>query len=117
MQAATDENGTAVVTTDGDIDGGNAHLLLATLLPLAREHDHVVVDMRKTRTMTSKGLAALLDSCRLLDERGRLTIINASDDVATLLELTGLSRLAEVRPGGRQRHSRPRTGSEAGRER
>ena len=117
MQAATDETGTAVVTTDGDIDGGNAHLLLASLLPLAREHDHIVVDMKKTGTITSKGLAALLDSCRLLDGRGRLTVINASDDVATLLELTGLSRLAEVRPGGQQRHSRPRTPPEADRER
>ncbi len=88
----------ALFVTEGDIDGSNAHRLLTGLMPLIEQHRHVVIDMRNTTSITSKGLAALLDAVKLAGDR-RLEIRHASNDVAELLELTGFARLIDL---GRQ---------------
>ncbi len=88
------------IIPDESIDGTNAHILLGKLLPLIERNSEIIIDLQNTRTITSKGLAALLDAAKVMGQRGRLQITNADDAIAELLQLTGLDRIILVERQG-----------------
>lgn len=75
------------------IDGTNAHVLLGKLLPLMKDSKEIIIDLQNTRTVTSKGLAALLDAAKVMGAHGRLHVTNADRSIIELLRLTGLDQL------------------------
>ncbi len=97
MLTRTDTS-TLVVTTPAEITEVNAgafkrHLQAA----VTKEHRHVELNMRKTHSIDSSGLGALIFLHKLMNSRsGSVRILHPSRDVQQVLELTRMAELFEI---------------------
>lgn len=94
-----------LVTVAGEVDLDTAPRLRAVLdeavssAAASGSHPSVLVDLARVSFMDSTGLGELMAAHKALTVRsGRLVLVVASERVARLLSLTGLSDVLEVHP-------------------
>ena len=89
---------TLVLNTPAEITGGNAgafkkHLQAA----VTNKHRKVELHMRKTHSIDSSGVGALIYLQKLMNSRaGSVRILHPSRDVQQVLELTRVAELFEI---------------------
>jgi anti-anti-sigma factor len=84
----------------GEIDISNVEVLERALrASLSTGAATVEVDLRSVEYLDSGTLNALLDAYRALAHDGRRMRVRVQPRAATLFEVTGLTRLLDVRPG------------------
>jgi anti-sigma B factor antagonist len=90
----------AVVSVSGDLDLWNAPALEQRLADCLERGDcWIVVDLTKASFLDSSGLGALTSSMRRVERKGgRLVIVNTSEQMMRVFELTGLLRVLNVVP-------------------
>lgn len=96
----SESGGRTQVFVQGELDVLTVPELRSVLRGCA-EHGRsdVVVDLRALEFLDARGLSALVEGWRLLDERHRrLTISSPSPGTRRLLDLTGLSEIFGVQP-------------------
>jgi anti-sigma B factor antagonist len=93
-------DGTAVVSVSGDLDLWNSPALEQRLRSCVERGDAwIVVDLTKASFLDSSGLGALTASMRAVERKGgRLVVVNRSDQMRRVFELTGLLRVLNVMP-------------------
>ncbi|MET8795488.1 STAS domain-containing protein [Nocardia sp. NPDC004568] len=89
------ENGTAVVTVQGEVDMASAPQLQAALEDAQRGGDPLVVDMSEVGFLGSAGLSVLLVISEAAEPGAGLRVV-VSDAVRRPVELTGLDKLLSV---------------------
>jgi anti-sigma B factor antagonist len=97
----TDEGATAdtvVVSVTGDLDLWNAPALEQRLSDCLERGDcWIVVDLTRASFIDSSGLGALTSSMRRVERKGgRLVVVNTSEQMLRVFELTGLHRVLSV---------------------
>src|SRR5437773_813184 len=86
-----------VLTGDLDLDS-SADLLAAVVGELDAGATEVVVDLGGLDFMDSSGLGTLVGCWRRAkDARADLTVVDPSEDVRTILEITGLDQILPIR--------------------
>lgn len=92
------DNNRAVLELDGRVDSSNAPKVQQEFVKAAQGYREITVDMEKLEYVSSAGLRALLTLYKNLQQKqGELIIVNVSDDVREVLELTGFLDLMNVR--------------------
>jgi anti-anti-sigma factor len=89
------ENGTAIVTVQGEVDMASAPQLQAALEDAQRGGDPLVVDMSEVGFLGSAGLSVLLVISESAEPAAGLRVV-VSDAVRRPVELTGLDKLLSV---------------------
>jgi anti-sigma B factor antagonist len=91
---------TVVVSVTGDLDLWSAPALEQRLRAcLERGQCWVAVDLSKAGFLDSSGLGALTNAMRNIQRKGgRLVVINTSDQMRRVFELTGLIKVLNVVP-------------------
>jgi anti-anti-sigma factor len=89
------ENGTAIVTVQGEVDMASAPQLQAALEDAQRGGDPLVVDMSEVGFLGSAGLSVLLVISEAAEPAVGLRVV-VSDAVRRPVELTGLDKLLSV---------------------
>ncbi|MGW6337017.1 STAS domain-containing protein, partial [Nocardia rhamnosiphila] len=89
------ENGTAIVTVQGEVDMASAPQLQAALEDTQRGGDALVVDMSEVGFLGSAGLSVLLVISEAAEPGAGLRVV-VSDAVRRPIELTGLDKLLSV---------------------
>ena len=97
MQMPTDIT-TLVVNTPSEITEFNAGAFKKHLQSsLTKEHQQVELHMRKTRTIDSSGLGALIFLHRLMGSRsGSVRLLHTSREIQQILEITCIAQLFEI---------------------
>jgi anti-anti-sigma factor len=87
-----------IVSVTGDLDLWNAPALEQRLRRCLDEgRCWIVVDLSRAAFLDSSGLGALTNSMRRIQRKGgRLVVINTSDQMRRVFELTGLMRVLNV---------------------
>ena len=93
--AVRTENGTAIVTVQGEVDMASAPQLQAALEDAQRGGDPLVVDMSEVGFLGSAGLSVLLVISEAAAPGAGLRVV-VSDAVRRPIELTGLDKLLSV---------------------
>ena len=78
----------------GRIDANNAQEWEAKLLPEAGQGNNLVLDAEELEYISSAGLRVLLKLRKIAEN---VRVINASQDVFNILEVTGFTELLNVR--------------------
>lgn len=89
------EDGTAIVTVQGEVDMASAPQLQAALDDAQRGGDPLVVDMSEVGFLGSAGLSVLLVISEAAAPGAGLRVV-VSDAVRRPIELTGLDKLLSV---------------------
>ncbi|WP_328395748.1 STAS domain-containing protein [Nocardia sp. NBC_00416] len=89
------ENGTAIVTVQGEVDMASAPQLQAALEDTQREGHPLIVDMSEVGFLGSAGLSVLLVVSEAAGSGNGLRVV-VSDAVRRPIELTGLDKLLAV---------------------
>jgi anti-sigma B factor antagonist len=97
LEAHVDTEIWTVVNLRGQLDPLTAPEVQDRLTPLlGRGPQTLVIDLSRVTFMDSTGLDLLLDTKRALEnERGFLVLLNPSESVLKVLELTGMSAVFE----------------------
>ena len=86
----------AVVALEGSVQASNAGFLLDTMEALLDDgHTRFVLDCRGLSSISSDGLAVLVDLLEQMEPEGKLVLCHASQKIRNLLELSGLDRFIE----------------------
>ncbi|GGK99906.1 STAS domain-containing protein [Nocardia jinanensis] len=93
--AVRTENGTAIVTVQGEVDMASAPQLQAALEDAQRGGDPLIVDMSEVGFLGSAGLSVLLVISEAADPGTGLRVV-VSDAVRRPIELTGLDKLLSI---------------------
>lgn len=93
--AVRTENGTAIVTVQGEVDMASAPQLQAALEDAQRGGDPLIVDMSEVGFLGSAGLSVLLVISEAADPGTGLRVV-VSDAVRRPVELTGLDKLLSI---------------------
>lgn len=89
----------AFVRVEGELDGANAHRLLATITPLVqRGSNDVVLDCGSLRFCDSSGLRAIVQIHRILPDGGTCTLVRPRPLLRRTIEETGLGALVQMTP-------------------
>ncbi|MGW5382097.1 STAS domain-containing protein [Nocardia sp. NPDC003963] len=93
--AVRTENGTAIVTVQGEVDMASAPQLQTALQDAQRGGNQLIVDMSAVGFLGSAGLSVLLVVSEAADPEAGLRVV-VSDAVRRPVELTGLDKLLSV---------------------
>ncbi|NUP27279.1 MAG: STAS domain-containing protein [Nocardia sp.] len=93
--AVRTENGTAIVTVQGEVDMASAPQLQTALEDAQRGGDALIVDMSDVGFLGSAGLSVLLVISEAAEPGAGLRVV-VSDAVRRPIELTGLDKLLSV---------------------
>jgi anti-sigma B factor antagonist len=59
-------------------------------------HRNLILDLGKVRFIDSAGLGAIISILKAIDGRGSLVVVNFNEQIAALLQLTGLDTVLET---------------------
>ena len=96
--AVNSHQDTAIITPAFELDGLNSPKLLATLLPLGKSHQKLIIDLSKVERVTSAGLRVVLEARRTIAGDRQIEICTSDQSIRALLRMTGLNRLIEISP-------------------
>jgi anti-sigma B factor antagonist len=91
-------NGKTFVFVAGEIDAYTAPRLREELLPLAQEQNQsLIVSLKDVTYIDSTGLGVFIGVFKLLVKNdGQLKLVNLSDRLERLFQITGLSNIIDI---------------------
>lgn len=94
MTVTSSENGGAVTFfIEGRIDTTTAPEFEKEIIEKASAYDSVVLDFAKTEYISSAGLRVLLSLYKIMTKKGGLKIVNVSDMIMEVFEVTGFKEI------------------------
>ena len=94
MTVTTSENGKAVTfTVEGRVDSLTAPDFEKETVGKASAYDSVTLDFAKVEYISSAGLRVLLSLHKLMASKGGLKILNVSDSIMEIFEVTGFKEI------------------------
>ena len=81
----------------GRLDTNNAPKLLDAFNEYEESVDEVVVDLGKTEYLSSAALRVLLSMQKIMNKKGKMTIVNPSEDAMDIFDLTGFTNLLNIK--------------------
>ena len=96
----SEQDGTAVITIEGEVDLNTSPGLRAALLKAAAKgkgKSSLAVDLRGVRYMDSSGVATLIEGLKSVREKGgRFVLLAPSNSVMKVLQLSRLDTVFEI---------------------
>ncbi len=93
----TEKDGAAVIAIKGHIDTLTAREATEIFKKTAEDHDHIILDMSEVSYVSSAGIRALRSLYMLMYKKGgNLNMENVSNEVYSVLEMTGLVDLMNL---------------------
>ena len=90
------ENGKAVFSLDGRLDTVTAPELNNTLKSSLHGVKELTLNLEKLGYISSAGLRVLLEAQKDMSRQGSMKLINVSETIMELLEVTGLSDILTI---------------------
>ncbi len=90
------EEETPVLVLEGRLDTITAPELEKEISELSDEVNGLVIDMEKLEYVSSAGLRVILKAYKALSSKDGLKIINASDDIKEVFNITGFSDFLNI---------------------
>jgi len=92
------ENGHAIVSLRGRLDLTTAPECEQKFREVIADRLGMVVDMGGVEYISSAGLKTLFLLARMMkDKSGRICLANANDNVRTVIDISGLNRILEIK--------------------
>ena len=85
------ENGVLTVSVIGRVDTTTAPTLETELKNNMSGCDSLVLDFAQVEYISSAGLRVLLSAHKVMSKKGGMKLINVSEDIAEIFEVTGFS--------------------------
>ena len=85
------ENGVLTVSVIGRVDTTTAPTLETELKNNMSDCDSLVLDFAQVEYISSAGLRVLLSAHKVMSKKGGMKLINVSEDIAEIFEVTGFS--------------------------
>lgn len=85
------ENGVLTVSVIGRVDTTTAPTLETELKNNMSACDSLVLDFAQVEYISSAGLRVLLSAHKVMSKKGGMKLINVSEDIAEIFEVTGFS--------------------------
>ena len=92
----TEENGVLTVAVEGRVDTGTAPQLDLDLRAAMEETQNLVLDLQDMTYVSSAGLRVLLSAQRTMNQKGSMTIRNASPAVMEVFRVTGFEKILNI---------------------
>lgn len=97
MEIKKEMNGTTLnVAVSGRVDTNTAPQLEAELQSSFDSIESLVLDFKDVAYISSAGLRVLLASQKIMVKKGGMTLINVSDDIMEIFEVTGFSDILTI---------------------
>ena len=90
------DNEKLTMTLEGRLDTNTAPELEEALSNVDDDVTELVFDLEKLDYISSAGLRVLLSAQKMMNEKGVMKVINASDDVLEIFEVTGFSDILTI---------------------
>ena len=88
--------GKLILTITGRIDTGTAPKLEEILKESYDGITGLVIDLAKVEYISSAGLRVLLSAQKIMNKQGDMKIINVSEDIMEIFEVTGFSDILTI---------------------
>jgi len=92
----TQEGAKLTVAIDGELNTNTAPELEKEFEICLEGITDLVIDAEKMNYISSSGLRALFGAAQIMAEQGRMTVINACDDVKDIFSITGFVDILTV---------------------
>ena len=92
----TIENKNAVIALEGRLDTVTAPETESAIKEILPEITDLTLDFAKLEYISSAGLRVLLSTCKLMKDQGNMKIINVSETVMEIFEVTGFSEILTI---------------------
>lgn len=93
----TQENTTMTMAPAGRLDTETAPELEEELKALPETVTDLIMDLEKLEYISSAGLRVLLAEHRMMSKRGTMTVINISDMVREVFDMTGFTDILNIK--------------------
>ena len=91
------ENGITVVKIDGRLDTTTAPELENAINNEGESLKNLVLDLEGVAYISSAGLRVLLSAQKKMNLQGHMELINVSEDVMDIFEMTGFADILEIK--------------------
>jgi anti-sigma B factor antagonist len=92
--------GKVILALNGKISAASAGEFNAAVEEALRERSALILDFKDVDYMASAGLRVLVGAQKKTRASGgSLTLLNVGEEVMTVLEVTGLDEILDIRPG------------------
>lgn len=92
----TSVNKTIIIFVEGGIDSSNSGQFESFIKKEIKDFEDIVFDLNKCEYISSAGLRVLLKVCKYLNGVGEVSVINASESIRSVLEMTGFTKIMKV---------------------
>lgn len=92
----TTENNTIILAVEGRIDTTTAPQLEAEVKSSAESAECIVIDFSNVEYISSAGLRVLLSGHKLMNAKGGLKLINVSEDIMEIFDVTGFTDILNI---------------------
>lgn len=90
------ENGKAVLAPEGRVDTTTAPELERVIKEIVPSSDSLTLDFQKVDYISSAGLRVLLSAHKALCGKGGMKIVNVSDSIKEIFEITGFYDILNI---------------------
>ena len=91
------ENGVTVLKIDGRLDTTTAPELEKTINNEGEALKNLVLDFKGVTYISSAGLRVLLTAQKKMNVQGSMELVNVSDEVMDIFEMTGFAEILDIR--------------------
>jgi anti-sigma B factor antagonist len=88
--------GKMTVSISGRVDTTTAPALETALKESFNECEALVIDFTDVEYISSAGLRVLLSAQKVMGKKGGMTLINVSDDIMEIFEVTGFTDILTI---------------------
>ena len=92
----TAEEHKLIMSVEGRRDTNSSPVLLQEFTEASQGMDDVVVDIEKVSCISSAGLRALLSMQKVMNQQGKMTIVNVTRDMMDVFDMTGFSDILNI---------------------
>lgn len=92
----TIDNDQAVLTLEGRLDTITAPQLEDAIKSEISGLTQLTLDFDQLEYISSAGLRVLLMAQKIMDKQGKMTIVDANDDILEIFEVTGFSEILTI---------------------
>lgn len=92
----TTENNTIILAVEGRIDTTTAPQLEAEVKSSDESAECIVIDFSNVEYISSAGLRVLLSGHKLMNAKGGLKLINVSEDIMEIFDVTGFTDILNI---------------------
>lgn len=92
----TIDNDQAVLTLEGRLDTITAPQLEEAIKSEISGLTQLTLDFDQLEYISSAGLRVLLMAQKIMDKQGKMTIVDANDDILEIFEVTGFSEILTI---------------------